>query len=114
MRVSLRHLATVPGFLGPLLAPAAVDGLRAQEAEPPTLTRPCHDYAELARQLEGRYAEAPVSMGLQANGDLLQLFANEAKDSWTILSVSPGGRGCIVAAGRDWLDLKPRSDDPEA
>ena len=37
---------------------------------------PCFSYGEVARQLKGTYQEAPVSLGLQANGNLLQVFSS--------------------------------------
>lgn len=68
---------------------------------------PCHSYDELSNQLDQRYKEAPISIGIQSNGNMLQVFASEALDSWTILSVTPQGLGCIIAAGRNWQAMKP-------
>ena len=52
---------------------------------------PCHAYAEIARQLGTTYAEAPVSLGLQSNGNLLQVFSSAESGSWTIVSIAPDG-----------------------
>lgn len=89
---------------------------RVGAAEPaPATARPfCHDHAEIARQLAARYEETPISLGLQANGDLLQVFASAKSGTWTILSTSPDGRACILAAGQRWESVKPPSLDPEA
>lgn len=73
---------------------------------------PCHDYQKIADTLGKRYGETPVSLGLQTNGHVLQVFTSPESGSWTILSVAPTGVGCIVAAGRNWHDQKPLSDDP--
>lgn len=75
---------------------------------------PCHDYQKIAETLGKRYGETPVSLGLQTNGHLLQVFSSAASGSWTILSVTPSGIGCIVAAGRNWQSRQPGSDDPRA
>ena len=74
---------------------------------------PCHDHSELAKQLGAKYKEAPVSIGLQSNGNLLQVFASKDSGSWTILSTTPKGMSCILAAGKRWEQQKPMSFDPE-
>jgi hypothetical protein len=74
---------------------------------------PCHRYDEIASQLGSRYREAPVSLGVQTNGNLLQVFASPESGTWTILSTSPTGMTCVIAAGKSWESLK-LSNDPEA
>lgn len=74
----------------------------------------CHDYKELVRQLGARYDEVPVSIGLQSNGNLLQVFSSPRTGTWTILSVAPDGTGCVVAAGRSWESMAPPPRDPPA
>lgn len=91
-----------------LLAIAFVLPARAEEphappapaAGPPRL--PCHRYEEIRKELGARYAEAPVSLGLQTNGNMLQVFASRERRTWTIVSTSPTGLACIVAAGDGW------------
>ncbi len=85
----------------------------AAQAVPPEGRLPCHRYDEIARQLGDRYKEAPVSIGVQANGHLLQVFASSESGTWTILSTSPTGLTCVIAAGRSWEMLKG-PPDPEA
>ncbi len=75
---------------------------------------PCFSYGEVARQLKGTYQEAPVSLGLQANGNLLQVFSSARSGSWTIVSTSPDGKACILAAGRNWENLKAATLDTAA
>ncbi len=74
----------------------------------------CHDYKEIARELKSRYEEVPVSLGLQSNGHLVQVFASPRTGSWTILSVAPDGTGCVLAAGQRWEILPIPSIDPPA
>ena len=97
--------------LGTLLVPLCVGAAEPGSPAPRLL---CHDYTEVARQLAARYEEAPVSLGLQANGDLLQVFASAKSGTWTIVSTSPSGRACVLAAGQKWESLKAMSLDPEA
>ena len=76
---------------------------------------PCYSYEEVARQLKGAYHEAPVSLGLQADGNLLQVFSSPATGSWTIVSTTPQGVACVLAAGQHWENVTtPASLDPAA
>ncbi|HMR33148.1 MAG TPA: hypothetical protein PKA13_18340 [Geminicoccaceae bacterium] len=94
------------------MAVLAVSPGEAQQAGVETRI-PCHSYAEIARQLDNRYKESPVSLGVQTNGNLLQVFASPESGTWTILSTSPTGTTCVIAAGKSWESLKI-SNDPEA
>jgi hypothetical protein len=73
---------------------------------------PCSGYAQIQGELARAYAEAPVSIGLQSNGHLLQLFASSGNDTWTMVSLAPDGQACVVAAGSDWQSLKPDRPAP--
>lgn len=91
-------------FAAPLVAQAQQGGVRM----------PCHNAAEIAKQLSSRYEEAPVAFGLQSNGNLLQVYASEEKSTWTVVSTTPNGMSCIVAAGKRWESLPHLSTDPMA
>lgn len=84
----------------------------AAAPDDPVPRLPCHAHDEIARQLDRRYGEQPVSIGLQANGNLLQVFISDQTGSWTILSTTPAGLACILAAGRGWENLPPRRAGP--
>jgi hypothetical protein len=75
---------------------------------------PCHNAAEIAKQLSSKYEEAPVAFGLQSNGNLLQVYASAQKDTWTVVSTTPNGMSCIVAAGKKWESIPFVSVDPMA
>ena len=70
---------------------------------------PCSGYDQIRSELGQNYAEEPVSVGLQSNGHLLQLFASPGSDTWTIVSLAPDGQACVVAAGADWRSLRPKA-----
>ena len=93
-------------------APARPAG--AEQAAPANPRLPCHDYVKMAEHLGAKYAEKPVAFGMQSNGNLLQVFASPDTGTWTILSVSPKGTSCIVAAGKSWEDMPKIKDDPFA
>lgn len=75
---------------------------------------PCHDYQTIVETLDQRYGETPSSLGLQTNGNMLQIFASPESGSWTILSVAPSGIGCIIAAGRHWQSAPAKAIEPRA
>jgi hypothetical protein len=75
---------------------------------------PCHNATEIAKQLSNKYDEAPVAFGLQSNGNLLQVYSSEEKGTWTVVSTTPAGMSCIVAAGKRWESLPRVKSDPMA
>jgi len=90
----------------------AASSVSAQTAE--GVRMPCHDAGEIAKQLSAKYKEAPVAMGLQSNGNLLQIYASDKKNTWTVVSTTPTGKSCIVAAGKRWESLPFTKQDPLA
>jgi hypothetical protein len=82
-------------------------GAAAATPPAPTARQVCHPYKEIAAKLGRAYAETPVSLGLQSNGRLIQVFASQASGSWTIVAITPDGIGCILAVGTSWQQLDP-------
>ncbi|NNG06072.1 MAG: hypothetical protein HKM95_18470 [Inquilinus sp.] len=78
-----------------LLAPAA--SLRPAAAQ--TLCMPRPDAVEL---LDRRYSEAKIGHGLTSGGRLIELFATDGGDTWTMLLTSPDGTSCLMGEGRGW------------
>jgi hypothetical protein len=92
---------------------AAASALHAQEG--PVLSGvPCSSYQAIARALGEEYREVPVSAGLQTDGRVLQVFSSPQGDTWTILSTSPDGISCVIAAGKRWESGRPPLTDPGA
>ena len=82
---------------------------------PPTGARmPCHNASEIAKQLNSKYDESPVAFGLQSNGNLLQVYSSEEKDTWTVVSTTPAGMSCVLATGQRWERLPYSKSDPMA
>lgn len=79
-----------------LASAACCGGAEAQQQ------MPCAKLAELTAGLAERYREKPVAAGLQANGQLLEIFASPDGSTWTALTTSPAGLACVVATGRGW------------
>lgn len=75
---------------------------RADTAQSVQSAGPCSSRDAIVSSLAKDYREAPVSLGLMANGDLLQIFASPDTRTWTIVSTSPNGTTCVLAAGKSW------------
>lgn len=97
-------------FLGWVALPVAP--ATAEPSSPMLPDLPCSGYDQIRRELDEQYAEEPVSLGLQSNGNLLQVFASSESGTWTIVSMSPNGTACVVAAGASWENLVQPAADP--
>jgi len=64
----------------------------------------CGDRADFVDKLKDSYAEKPVSVGLAANGSVIEVFTAES-GTFSILITQPSGVSCLVAAGEEWLEL---------
>jgi hypothetical protein len=62
----------------------------------------CHDRSMIVAQLAEKYGEAQIAAGLHSNGNLIEVYSSEEKDTWTVISSTPDGMSCIVAAGKGW------------
>lgn len=61
----------------------------------------CDARDKVLTALSGRYSERPASMGLAANGSMVEVLVSE-KGTWTIISTMPNGLSCLIAAGEYW------------
>ena len=83
--------------------------VQAQQQPPP-----CANRADFLNHLSANYKEAPVAMGLTANGGLLEVVAS-ADGSWTIIVTMPNGMSCGVASGMSWESTAEiKINDPDA
>ncbi|MHA1114056.1 MAG: hypothetical protein ACTSRY_06070, partial [Alphaproteobacteria bacterium] len=62
----------------------------------------CNQRAEILAQLNDRYSEAPVAMGLASNGGMIEILTSGNGTTWTIIVTMPNGLACLVAAGEGW------------
>ncbi len=65
----------------------------------------------LLSQLENKYGEVPVAIGI-ADGQLVELLTAKDGMTWTIILTSPQGRSCLIVSGEGWRPLVPVSNDP--
>lgn len=74
----------------------------------------CATHNEISKQLERRYAEEPISLGLSSAGKLVQVFSTTDGATWTMVLTTPDGTSCVVAAGKHWQNLPTKIFGPEA
>ena len=80
----------------------------------PGISPACHSRTDLTAMLNERYAELPSALGVQADGQLVEVFVSENGSSWTIVLTRPDGWSCIVAVGQHWESLPGAVTDPLA
>ena len=61
----------------------------------------CNKRGSFVKHLSSKYAEAPVAMGLSAEGSVLEVLASQ-DGTWTIIVTRPSGVSCVVAYGESW------------
>lgn len=63
----------------------------------------------LIDQLGEEYGEVLTAAGVDANGNLVQVYSSDGPDAtWTIAVTIPGGPTCVVSSGEGWSrDLAP-------
>lgn len=66
-------------------------------------------------RLATAYGETRHSMGLGAQGAVMEVFASHTSGSWTITVTMPGGLTCLIASGQAFEAMaaplpKPGSD----
>jgi len=65
----------------------------------------CTERTDILKALGNKYSEAPVAMGLAANGTVLEVLASE-NGSWTMIFTRPNGVSCVLAAGQSWESIE--------
>jgi len=81
---------------------AAAAFLAALATASPALAAYCAPHKDVAALLARSYKEQPRAMGLTLTGHLLEIYVSES-GTWTTVVTSPGGRACIVSAGKGWM-----------
>jgi hypothetical protein len=69
----------------------------------------------LLSQLESKYGEVPVAIGVTggvAGGALVELLTDKEGLTWTLILTTPQGLSCLIASGEGWRPLAPVPADP--
>lgn len=59
----------------------------------------CGPYGDVTSALTDTYGEESIFSGASAEGGV-ELFADRADGSWSVVTVAPGGMTCLRAAGK--------------
>ena len=93
--------ATISRISGILGTAMVLGAFSTQAVAQPT----CGDRSQFVKMLGEKYSEAPVSMGLASNGNVIEVFSTVGGTSWTLLMTMPDGRSCLVATGESWMPV---------
>lgn len=66
----------------------------------------CGERKTIVAQLTKKFKERQAAIGLANNGRLLEIWASNKSNSFTILMTFPTMRSCIVTAGREFALLE--------
>ncbi len=66
----------------------------------------CKDRASIVVHLATKFEEAPVAVGIAANGTALVTVWTEDGKTWTIMMTRPDGIACVMATGEAWETAK--------
>jgi len=62
--------------------------------------RNCASRDKVVARLSEGYGESRVSIGLGANNQVVETFANLDSGTWTVTVTTPNGVTCLVASGK--------------
>ncbi len=85
--------------LGVVVASPSADAQSLGQPSPAS----CAPQKALTEKLDQQFGEAVTGEGVDAAGNLVQVFTSE-NGTWTIAVTIPGGPSCIVSAGEGWAD----------
>ncbi len=69
----------------------------------------------LLSQLESKYGEVPVAIGVTGGvrgGQLIELLTAKDGMTWTLILTTPQGLSCLIASGEGWRPLAPVAEGP--
>lgn len=75
----------------------------------------CGQRAAIVAQLTDQFGETRRSMGIAANNTVMEMYASDASQSWTITVTTPQGQMCLIASGQGFepmVELLPALGEP--
>jgi hypothetical protein len=96
------------GLVSTLATGLAASGAGLSAANPPFENPPCMARNDVHAQLDRKYAEVPVAVGLADNGAVLEIFTAKDGATWTVVMSLPNGMTCLIAAGEAFQTLPLR------
>lgn len=62
--------------------------------------------------LKSKFGEAPVSQGIVSESAVMQMWANTATGTWTLVVFRSDGAACLLASGDNYTPLAVVDGDP--
>jgi hypothetical protein len=92
----------------PLMMPLAAAIFAASLTAVPAAaqTQNCAQRDMVVERLAGTYGESRQSIGLAANNQVMEVFANLESGSWTVTVTLPSGMTCLIASGMAFEELE--------
>jgi hypothetical protein len=107
---ALEH--TMPGttrrraiVLSAVAASIAVAAVNPATFANPLEQGPCLARIDVLAQLERKYAETPIALGLSETGAVMEIYAARDGATWTAVMTLPNGLSCLLAAGESFQTL---------
>lgn len=98
VNASIARTAAVAGVLAVALTAPGTTPADAQAA------RLCTPRADLLMDRLGKqYGEVLTAAGVDADGNLVQVYSSDDRGTWTIAITIPGGPTCVISAGEGWV-----------
>ena len=70
----------------------------------------CNTREAVLETLATNYNEEPIAVGVTNSGGLIEVLTDSDGKTWTIIMTSPQGNSCLVVAGENWRDRRPRPE----
>ncbi len=66
----------------------------------------CGPHEKFKTELEKNHGEKQILILVQPNGSVLEVFANSAARTWSVLNARPNNFACMVGAGTGYIPTK--------
>lgn len=80
----------------------------------PAVAAKCAERDQIVDRLQSNYAEHLTVGGLQRvqnSTSVMEIWSSQETGTYTVLLTKPNGTSCIVAAGTDFFEATPKTDD---
>lgn len=71
----------------------------------------CGQRIDIVASLAKEFKEAPIAVGVDNNGNLVEVLSSRSGSTWSVIVTTPNGVSCLVASGEDWQVLKAVDED---
>ncbi|MEQ8814034.1 MAG: hypothetical protein RLO51_18805 [Thalassobaculum sp.] len=94
-------VARTAAIAGVLALALTAPGAKQADAQSARVCLP--QATSLVDQLGREYGEVLTAAGVDAAGNLVQIYSSDDRGTWTIVVTVPGGPTCVVSSGEGWV-----------